>query len=106
MFTVCRYLEGNGVRLDLETAAWYVGCAAEAAYTQYHLVGKQPIIEQQRLTEANEEIVAIGQKGEDDGTIQYQVQSQANSPVIVGEAVLCGTSPDHFCATDEQLQQR
>lgn len=50
-----------------------MGCAADAAYAEYHMLGQQPMIEKQRLTEANEAVVAIGQQGEDDGAIQYQV---------------------------------
>lgn len=70
----CRYLEGHGVQLDLETAAFYFACAADKAHAEFHLVGRQPIIEAQRLTAANEAIAEIGQKGEDDDAIQYQVQ--------------------------------
>lgn len=66
------------MQLDVETAAWYLGCAGETAYIEYHLVGKQPMIETQRLTEENEELVAVGQQGEDDSAIQHQVQSRAN----------------------------
>lgn len=61
------------MRRDFEAAAWYMGCAADAAYGEYHVLGQQPIIEKQRLTEENEATVAIGQQGEDDGVIQYQV---------------------------------
>lgn len=66
-------MEGHGVRRDLETAAWYIGRAAKVAYEDYHILGKQPIIEKQRLTEANEASVAIGQLGENDEAIQFQV---------------------------------
>lgn len=58
---------------DLETAAWYTKGAADAAYADYHVVGQQPILEMQRLTEANEALVAVGQQGEDDAAIQYEV---------------------------------
>ncbi|CAM9568879.1 unnamed protein product [Scytosiphon promiscuus] len=68
-----RYLEEYGVQLDLETAAFYLACAADKAHADFHLVGQQPIIEAQRLTAANEAIVEIGQKGEDDDAIQYQI---------------------------------
>lgn len=72
-YTPSRYLDGQGVQLDLETAAWYLGCAADTAYAEYNLVGRQPIIEKQRLTEANEPNVAVGELGEDDSAIQFQV---------------------------------
>lgn len=61
----------------METAAWYLGCAAKAAHKEYHTLGKQPALEQQRLTEANEETFAKGQEGEDDGAIQFQVKCEA-----------------------------
>lgn len=84
----CRYLEGNGVQLDVEAAAWYMACASSASYARYHLVGQQPIVEKQRLTEANEEVVSAGQLGEEDGLIQYQVQ-QSSAKLIKLE---CKTS--------------
>lgn len=79
--TLCSYLEGNGVQLDVEAAAWYLACASSVSYARYHLVGQQPIVEKQRLTEANEEVVSAGQLGEEDGLIQYQVQ-QSNAELI------------------------
>eukprot|EP00903_Cladosiphon_okamuranus_P018769 g17268.t2 len=79
-----RYLEGNGVQLDLETAAFFLACAVEVAHSEYHKVGKQPTLEIQRLTTANEAVVEIGQKGEDDDLIQYQIQraEQGDLPSI------------------------
>lgn len=65
------------MQLDEETAAWYLACAASVSYARYHKVGKQPIVEKQRLTEANEAVVSEGQLGEDDDLIQYQVISRA-----------------------------
>lgn len=70
---VSRYLQGNGVQLDLETAAYYLACACDKAHAEYHLVGKQPVLEMQRLTAANGAVVEVGQKGEDDDALQYQV---------------------------------
>lgn len=58
---------------DLDTAAWYMRGAAEVAYADYHVTGQQPMVELQRLTEANEAFVAVGQQGEDDAAIQFQV---------------------------------
>lgn len=80
-----RYLHGNGVQLDTEAAAWYLGCAADVAYTEYHLVGAQPIIEKQRLTELNEVTVATGQQVEEDNAIQYQVRSPSSTRRAVRE---------------------
>lgn len=56
----------------------------EVAHSEYHKVGKQPILEMQRLTTANEAVVEIGQKGEDDDLIQYQIQraEQGDLPSI------------------------
>lgn len=45
----------------------------EVAHSEYHKVGKQPILEMQRLTTANEAVAEVGQKGEDDDLIQYQI---------------------------------
>lgn len=86
-----RYLHGNGVQLDTEAAAWYLGCAADVAYTKYHLVGAQPIVEKQRLTELNEMTVATGQQGEDDNAIQYQVRSQSSAShrQVIGKLSAC-----------------
>lgn len=58
---------------DPECAAWYMQQCAQVAYEDYHVPGKQPIVEEQRLTEANEASVAVGQQGEDDDAIQFQV---------------------------------
>ena len=69
------------MQLDVEAAAWYLACASSVSYARYHLVGQQPIVEKQRLTEANEEVVSAGQLGEEDGMIQYQVQ-QSNYRLI------------------------
>lgn len=77
----CSYREGNGVQRDVEAAAWYLACASSVSYARYHLVGQQPIVEKQRLTEANEEVVSAGQLGEEDGLIQYQVQ-KSNAELI------------------------
>lgn len=84
LIVVRRYLDGNGVQLDLETAAFFLACAVEVAHSEYHKVGKQPILEMQRLTTANEAVVEIGQKGEDDDLIQYQIQraEQGDLPSI------------------------
>lgn len=59
---------------DVEAAAWYLAAASSVSYARYHQVGQQPIVEKQRLTEANEEVVSSGQLGEEDGLIQYQVR--------------------------------
>lgn len=84
LIAVRRYLEGNGVQLDLETAAFYLACAVEVAHSEYHKVGMQPLLEMQRLTTANEAVVEVGQKGEDDDLIQYQIQraEQGDLPSI------------------------
>lgn len=72
------------MQLDLETAAFFLACAVEVAHSEYHKVGKQPILEAQRLTTANEAVVDVGQKGEDDDLIQYQIQraEQGDLPSI------------------------
>lgn len=62
------------MQVDLETAAFFLACAADKAHTDFHVVGRQPMIEAQRLTAANEATVDIGQKGEDDDAIQYEVR--------------------------------
>lgn len=56
----------------------------EVAHSEYHKIGKQPILEAQRLTTANEAVVDVGQKGEDDDLIQYQIQraEQGDLPSI------------------------
>ncbi|CAN0199881.1 unnamed protein product, partial [Hapterophycus canaliculatus] len=82
-----RYLEGHGVQIDLEAASFYLACAADKAHTDFHLVGRQPIIEAQRLTAANEAIVEIGQKGEDDDAIQYQIHRAEQGDVPSMEAL-------------------
>ncbi|CAM9350301.1 unnamed protein product [Ectocarpus fasciculatus] len=82
-----RYLQGNGVQLDLETAAFYLACACDKAHAEYHLVGKQPILEMQRLTTANEAVVEVGQKGEDDDVFQYQVHRAEQGDVPSIEAM-------------------
>ncbi len=83
-WSISRYLEGNGVQIDLETAAFFLASAVEVAHREYHTVGKQPITEMQRLTVANEANVEVGQKGEDDDLIQYQIQraEQGDLPSI------------------------
>lgn len=84
---VFRYLEGNAVQLDLETAAFFLACASDVSHIEYHRVGKQPIIEMQRLTAANEAIVEIGQKGENDDAIQYQIHRAEQGDVPSIEAL-------------------
>lgn len=87
MAAVYRYLEGNAVQLDLETAAFFLACACDVSHTEYHRVGKQPIIEMQRLTAANEAVVEIGQKGENDDAIQYQIHRAEQGDVPSIEAL-------------------
>ncbi|CAM9786004.1 unnamed protein product, partial [Ectocarpus sp. 4 AP-2014] len=82
-----RYLQGNGVQLDVETAAYYLACACDKAHAEYHLVGKQPILEMQRLTAANEAVVEVGQKGEDDDALQYQIHRAEQGDVPSIEAM-------------------
>lgn len=74
---------------DTETAAWYMSCAAGTAYVEYHLPGQQPMLEKQRLTEANEAVVAVGQQGEDDGAIQYQVRVQVQLQYTEVRLMVC-----------------
>ncbi|CAM9421785.1 unnamed protein product [Choristocarpus tenellus] len=89
-----RYLKGRGVEMDIEAASWYFGCAADAAWATHHTVGGQPMNEYQRLTEANEAVVDVGQRGEDDNTIQYQImraeQGHVPSMAALGELYYWG----------------
>lgn len=72
------------MQIDLETAAFFLASAAEVAHREYHKLGKQPITEMQRLNVANEATVEVGQKGEEDDLIQYQIQraEQGDLPSI------------------------
>lgn len=87
MASVYRYFEGDAVQVDLETAAFFLACASDVSHTEYHRIGKQPIIEMQRLTAANEAVVEIGQKGENDDAIQYQIHRAEQGDVPSIEAL-------------------
>jgi TPR repeat protein len=69
-----RYLHGDGVEASSEAAAYYFMRVAQKSSDAYHVAGKQPHNEMQRISYSTLDTVEEGQKGEDDELLQWQKQ--------------------------------
>ena len=69
-----RYLLGEDVIADCETAAWYLEAVAKQSHAEHHQGGSEQAHEMKRLTAETEGTVDVGELGDDDERIAYQVR--------------------------------